>query len=126
MSRPPFRERPTGSKHTIDGVVFYGWHIGILRYEWRTEDGRLKVGSNGSHRSTFWASVDGEVIGSSRFLGDRNAAKAAIKEMHRKDRVTAPRPWPKERLDENGRRDKKPGAQGFPGSGPSKRKVTKL
>lgn len=52
----------TGAKPiTIDGVTFHCYHTGILRYEWRSEDSRLRVQRN-YNSDTHCASVDGTSI----------------------------------------------------------------
>lgn len=74
---PKYREHATGAKRTVAGVVFYSWAVGIGRYEWRTEDGRACVWSNGVHLSTYSATVDGRKL-PTRFRSQETAAKAAI------------------------------------------------
>lgn len=84
--KQPFKPTPTGAvPHTVEGVKFYTWHVGIMRYERRAADGRIVLRSN-SVRMTSSAWVDGECIGN-RFRSDLGAAKAAVKHMQRKDRA---------------------------------------
>ncbi len=63
---------------TVDGVTFEAWHTDILRYERRSTDGRAVVRDNGHHRSTYSASVDGEIIGRN-FRSQRTAMQAAAR-----------------------------------------------
>jgi hypothetical protein len=74
----PFEPKPTGAKYRLAGEMFYAWHVGILRYESRDASGRIHIRDNGSHRSTFSASVDGVHIDKD-FRRKDTAAAAAIK-----------------------------------------------
>jgi hypothetical protein len=40
-----------------NGVLFYCYRVGIGRHEWRTRDGRLRVGSY-TQGTTYYAMVD--------------------------------------------------------------------
>jgi hypothetical protein len=77
-----FKEKPTGHNRTIAGVVFLSWHVGICRYEWRSEDGRLVITETWKLTAAV-AYVDGEpILGSNqktkRFRSRHNAAAAAV------------------------------------------------
>lgn len=73
-----FVESVTSAKPiTVEGVTFRCWHTGILRYEWRSDDGLIIVARN-YRRSTWNAVVNGVEIGR-RFLGLQSAILAAIK-----------------------------------------------
>jgi len=68
--------RTSAPPKTIDGVTFHCYHLGIMRTEWRSEDGRLKSGATPSFN--HWASVDGQVIGN-RYRSTDAALCAAVK-----------------------------------------------
>jgi hypothetical protein len=82
--RPEYRKTSAGHK-PIDGVQFFSYSTGILKYARISEDGQIITSSNGHHRSTYGASIigHGPVRSASgkptRFLTETAAAKAAIK-----------------------------------------------
>lgn len=82
--RAEITPKRTGGKRTVADTVFEIWHIGILLYEWRSADGRIHIGSNGSHHSTYWASVDSVGLGI-RFRSRLTAARAAVKTARKGD-----------------------------------------
>ncbi|MBO0715736.1 MAG: hypothetical protein J2P55_00165 [Rhizobiales bacterium] len=45
----------------VEGVTFHCYHVGIQRYEWRSEDGRLRVGRNFESPS-FYAIINGRTV----------------------------------------------------------------
>jgi hypothetical protein len=54
--------KPTGAApKLINGVTFYCYRTGILRCEWRSDDGRIRAARN-HNRETYWAAVDGATI----------------------------------------------------------------
>lgn len=68
----------TGAKPiSIGGVEWNCYHVGILRYEWRSEDGRCTAGSRSS--GTYWSTVDGSML-KTRFRSLKNAMIAAFDE----------------------------------------------
>lgn len=78
--------RRTSAGHSpIDGIRFFSYRVGILRYARISEDGQIWVADNGHHRSTYGASVIGHgplvnAAGKSiRFHTQQGAAEAAIK-----------------------------------------------
>ena len=62
--------RTTAQPLVVDGVTFLCYHAGILRYAWRSEDGRIEVARNAGNATTYRASVDGKPIASSRPCAD--------------------------------------------------------
>ena len=60
----------------VSGVVFECWKTGIMQYAWISKDGKLRV-YRPSHKTTYTAIVDGNVIGR-RFQTERNAMRAAV------------------------------------------------
>lgn len=69
-------DKRTGSKPiNIAGVPWYCYHVGILRYEWRSEDGRCTAGSRAS--GTYWSAVDGVGL-KTKFRSLKNAMIAAF------------------------------------------------
>lgn len=77
--------RTSAPARTHSGVTFTCWQTGILAYEWRSMDGRIRVWSNPT-LSTYSASLDGQSVGA-RFYTLNNAMKAAAKALHRKGRA---------------------------------------
>lgn len=82
-------DKRTGAKPiVVDGVTFYCYSTGILRYEWRSADGRLAVGRN-HNADTYCAAVDGTSIEgkdpmrAKRFRTQRAAMAAAIRRMQK-------------------------------------------
>lgn len=78
-------DRTSARPRIIDGVTFYCYHAGILKYEWRSADGRAVVVSNSRH-TAYLASVDGSVIYSKgqrclvkKFRKQDSAMLAAVK-----------------------------------------------
>lgn len=77
--------RRTNAVHKpVDGVQFFSYHTGILRYARISEDGQIITSSHGWRRSTYGASVIGhgalQRAGKAiRFRTEEGAAKAAIK-----------------------------------------------
>lgn len=79
--------RKTSAVHKpVDGVQFFSYSVGILRYARISEDGQIWVADNGNHRSTYGASICGygqlksEKTGQpTRFHTEESALKAAVK-----------------------------------------------
>lgn len=78
--------RKTSAEHApVDGVQFYSYSIGILRYARISEDGQIWTGDNGSRRSTYQARILGygplrnKAGGAIRFRTQEAAMKAAVK-----------------------------------------------
>jgi len=78
--------RTSAQPRVVDGVTFFCYHAGVLRYAWRSEDGRIEVARNAGRSTTYRASVDGVPIrGTSfnglarRFLTEAAAMRAAVK-----------------------------------------------
>lgn len=68
----------TGAKpKVVEGVTFHCHRNGTLRYEWRSEDGRVRCGDRSGTLSTYYAIVDG-AMWSTRFRSLENAMRAAI------------------------------------------------
>jgi hypothetical protein len=62
--------RTTAPPLVVAGVTFLCYHAGVLRYQWRSEDGRIIVARNAGNATTYRASVDGKPIASSRPCAD--------------------------------------------------------
>lgn len=73
--RPEYRRTSAGHK-PIDGVQFYSYSTGILRYARISEDGRIMTQRR---RSTYSSSIIGHGQLRKRFLTEDAAARAAIK-----------------------------------------------
>lgn len=69
-------KRTSAPPRVIDGVTFLCWRLGICRYVWRSEDGRIAADRIGDC-STYWASVDGTRLGK-RFRSLENAMRAGV------------------------------------------------
>ena len=74
MSREP--KRTGAPPRVVNNVVFRCYKVGIMTYEWRSEDGELVVLSN-HRRSTFTAIYKGGVIGR-LYRSQEKAMEAAI------------------------------------------------
>lgn len=75
----------------VAGLTFQGWVVGdganeatvlAVRYEWRTEDDRCRVGRNVGN-AMCWANVDGRQIGT-HFQHLRQAMEACARSLERK------------------------------------------
>lgn len=62
---------------TVEGVTFHCYRTGILRSEWRSEDGVLTANRN-TNRSTYHAGVNGDSVGR-LFRSLKAAMGAAVK-----------------------------------------------
>lgn len=78
--------RTTAAHSPVDGVQFYSYSVGVLRYARISNDGQIYVADNGHHRSSWGASVVGhgplknEKTGKPvRFHSQMAATKAAVK-----------------------------------------------
>lgn len=70
-------DRTAARPCVVDGVTFHCYRTGILRYQWRSEDGRCAVGRN-YERSTHYAAVDGTSL-KPNFRSIETAMHAAVK-----------------------------------------------
>jgi hypothetical protein len=65
----------------VDGVTFNCFHVGVLKYVWRSEDGKLEIRSRHSG-GTYTAMVNGDYIwtgdNAKRFRSQRAAMRAAV------------------------------------------------
>jgi hypothetical protein len=84
-------EKPTSAKpKIIDGVTFRCFSVGVLRYEWRSDDGRLAAYAS-YNLATYRATVDGLGVGDKKFRTLENAMKAAVKQARKIDGTTVSR-----------------------------------
>ena len=82
--KPEYRR--TSARHKqVDGVQFFSYLVGILRYARISEDGQIMVISNGRHRSTYSADIVGhgpvrnpKTGKPIRFRSQHAASKAAV------------------------------------------------
>lgn len=68
--------RTSARPMVVSDITFYCYHIGILRYEWRSHGGRFVAGRR-SNTTTYYARVGDETI-PKKFRSLKNAMKAAI------------------------------------------------
>ena len=59
---------------TVEGVTFHCYHTGILRHEWRSEDGLFAAGK----RSKLYYARTGEVYDTRKFRTLERAMRAAV------------------------------------------------
>jgi hypothetical protein len=75
------KEPTKAHPYTYNGVTFRCYRVGISTSEWHSDDERARVGSP-YYKMTYWASVDGAMIGR-RYRSARTAMNAAVKEMQK-------------------------------------------
>ena len=67
-------KKPNERPININGVVFHCYEVGRFRIEWRSEDGKKRVGQHAGTK-TFWACSNG-FYSHRRFYSLYNAMKA--------------------------------------------------
>lgn len=76
MTRPWNVKRTSAGPKRFNGITFHCYHVGILKYQWRSEDD-ARGGGRRSHRSSsYYAFRNGEYL-TTRFRSLDNALKAA-------------------------------------------------
>lgn len=77
-----WKEKRTGATpYTVNGVTFECWHAGIVRYVWRSQDGRLEFMRN-YNKSTYTAVMDRQHVIGRLFRARASAAHALVKAAH--------------------------------------------